>query len=305
MAERPSRGWGMAAVVASALLGLVIVGEAAVRLIGGDKLLYRADPGIEYLPAPDQALSRQGIAYRTNAWGMRSDPAAEAKPDDVFRVLVVGDSIVFGHDNIGHGDLATTLLSSMRMEDGRRIEALNVSATSWGPGNMLAWLDRFGTLDADAIVLVLSTHDLEDDRTFKPLGRDTFPQSMPVSALAGWLERRLIPDPAANAPDDPRSGGDAHAALPALMQRVAAAPMGGCLIIHPTAEEWKSPTPVAEEQRLETTALGAGLAVFYGRTFIDNASDYSDGIHLSPAGQKDLARAISACPALARMAVAN
>lgn len=296
-AHRPP--WRLAAAGVSALLGLAIVGELAMRVLGGDKLLYRADPAIEYMPAPDQSVVRKNLEFRTNAWGMRSDPVAEAKPDDAFRVLVVGDSIVFGHDNIGHGDLATTLLSRMRMEDGRRIEALNVSATSWGPGNMLAWLDRFGTLDADAIVLVLSTHDLEDDRTFKPLGRDTFPQSMPVSALAGWLERRLIPDPAATAPDDPRSEGDAQAALPALMQRVAAAPMGGCLIIHPTAEEWKSPTPVAEEQRLETTALGAGLAVFYGRTFIDNASDYSDGIHLSPIGQQDLAGAFLACLALA------
>ncbi len=298
MAGRPAKTWQLAAAGASAVLALVIVAEVSLRVLGGDRLLYRADPKIEYLPAPDQSVLQQGLEFRTNAWGMRSDAVTEAKPDDVFRVLVIGDSIVFGHTNIAHADLATTALSRMQMEDGRRIEALNVSATSWGPGNMLAWLDRFGTLEADAIVVVLSTHDLGDDRTFKPPERDAYPQAAPVSALGDWLWRRLTPDPAHGGPVDPRTEGDAQAALPVLMQRVAAAPMGGCLIIHPTMEEWKTQAPVAEEQRLEATALGAGVAVFYGRAFIDNALDYYDGIHLSPIGQQDLARAIAACPVL-------
>lgn len=298
MAGRPVQIWQIAATAIVALLGAAIVAEATLRVFGGDRLLYVADPEIEYLPAPNQAVIQQGLDMRTNAWGMRSDPTSEAKPADVFRVLVIGDSIVFGHTNIAHADLATNIVSRMRMEDGRRIEALNVSATSWGPGNMLAWLDKHGALNADAIVLVLSTHDLEDDRTFKPPNRDAYPQADPVSRLIDGLWRRLTPDPASSAPDDPRSEGDAQAALPIMMQRAAAAPMGGCLIVHPTREEWSASGPVAEEQRLEATGLSAGLAVFYGRAFIDAASDYSDGIHLSPEGQQNLARAIAACPAL-------
>lgn len=297
MAGRPAL-WQIAATFVASLVGTAIVAEATLRVFGGGRLLYRADSEIEYLPQPDQAVMQGGVDMRTNAWGMRSDPAEQEKPQDAYRVLVLGDSIVFGHTNIGHDDLATTALSRMRMADGRRVEVLNVSATSWGPGNMLAWLERFGTLEADAIILVLSTHDLGDDRRFAPPNRDAYPLEAPVSAVADWLWRRLTPDPADSAPADPRSEGDAQMTLPALLERVSEAPAGGCLIIHPTATEWKAATPTVDEQRLEATALSAGLAAFYGRAFIDRASDYSDGIHLSPDGQKDLARAFLACPAL-------
>lgn len=302
MPGRPAL-WQIAATFVAAIAGAAIVAEVTLRVFGGSRFLYRADPEIEYLPAPNQAVIQNGVDMRTNAWGMRSDAATETRPVDAFRVLVMGDSIVFGHTNISHDDLATTRLSRAQMDDGRQIEVLNASATSWGPGNMLAWLDRFGTLEADAIVLVLSTHDLGDDRTFKPPNRNVYPQAAPVSLLVDGLWWRLTPDPADSAPDDPRSEGDAMAALPALFKRVAEAPTGGCLIVHPTAEEWKAKLPTAEEQRLETTALGAGLDVFYGRDFISDASDYSDGIHLSAAGQEDLMRAIAACPALPRVAL--
>jgi len=296
----PAPLWRFASIGIAAVLGTAILAEATLRILQGDRLLYRADPEIEYLPAPNQAVLVDGVDVRTNALGMRSDPAEPEKPPGVFRVLVIGDSIVFGHTNTAHANLATSLLSNMQVADGRRIEALNVSATSWGPGNMLAWLDKHGTVQADAMVLVLSTHDLADDRTFAPLHRDGLPQSEPLSVVADWLWRKLTPDPADSAPVDPRTEGDAQAALPLLMQRVAAAPLGGCLIIHPSAEEWAAKTPVAEEQRLEATGLSAGLAVFYGRSFIREASDYSDGIHLSRTGQQSLAHAIAACPALAR-----
>lgn len=298
MVGRPAL-WQIAATFVAAIAGVAIVAEVTLRVFGGERLLYRADPEIEYLPAPNQAVTRDGLDMRTNEWGMRSDPVELEKPPGVFRVLVIGDSIVFGHTNTAHANLATSLLSNMQVADGRRIETLNVSATSWGPGNMLAWLGKHGALDADAIVLVLSTHDLADDRTFAPPDRDVYPQSKPISLLADGLWRRLTPDPADSAPVDPRTDGDALAALPLLMQRVAATPAGGCLIIHPTAEEWRAKTPTAEEQRLEATGLSAGLAVFYGRSFIREASDYSDGIHLSRTGQQSLARAIAACPALA------
>ncbi len=290
----------LVAMVAAGVIGVGILAEVTARLLGSDRLLYRADPEIEYLPQPDQAVFQRNVDMRTNAWGMRSDPAEAMRPADAFRVMVIGDSVVFGYTNIPHAALATSRLAALRTQDGRRLEVLNVSASSWGPGNMLAWLDRFGTLETDAIVLVLSTHDMGDDRTFKPPERDAFPQTAPLSMAADWVWRSLTPDPAASAADDPRSEGDAQATLPVLLQRVAEAPTGGCLIIHPTTDEIKTLAATPDEQRLEMTALGAGLAVFYGRDFIDGATGYLDGIHLSASGQEDLARAIASCPNLPR-----
>ena len=300
MAGGLSRTSKIVAMALAGVIGLGILAEATAHILGSERLLYQADPEIEYLPQPNQAVVVRNVDMRTNAWGMRSDPVEAVRPADVFRAMVIGDSVVFGFTNIGQADLATSRLSQMKTEDGRRLEVLNVSASSWGPGNMLAWLDKFGTLETDAIVLVLSTHDLEDDRMFAPPERDAFPQSSPVLKTVDWAWRRLTPDPAASAPVDPRTEGDAHASLPVLLQRVAEAPTGGCLIIHPTTEELKSPSATPEEQRLETTALAVGLTVLYGRDFVDAAKGYVDDIHLSASGQEDLARAIAACPNLPR-----
>ena len=305
MVRLPKTTQRIVAMALAGVIGLGILAEATARVLGSDRLLYSADPEIEYLPQPSQAVFQRSIDMRTNAWGMRSDTVDETRPADAFRVMVIGDSVVFGFTNIPHASLATSRLAQMKAADGRRLEVLNVSASSWGPGNMLAWLDKFGTLETDAIVLVLSTHDLQDDRTFKPPERDVFPQTAPLIKSVNWAWNKLTPDPAASAPDDPRSAGDAHAALPVLLQRVADAPTGGCLIIHPMTQELKSAQATAEEQRLETTALAAGLSVFYGRDFINADTGYVDDIHLSASGQEDLARAIAACPNLPRLAGAD
>lgn len=278
-----------------AVLGTILLGELVFRIAAGERLLYRADPEIEYLPLPDQRVNSRGVDIRTNAWGMRSAPVSASKAGNAIRVLVIGDSVVFGHTNISHDDLATTRLSQTTLPDGRRIEALNVSATSWGPGNMLAWLDRFGALDADAIVLVMSSDDLEDDRTFSQPARDVYPQAPPVSALASWLWRRMTPDPAQTADADARTQGDALRSIPELLRRAALAPSGGCLIIHATLDELREPPPSEGQIRLQELAQEARIRVMTGRGFIDASSGYVDGTHLSPAGQRDLARAIAAC----------
>jgi len=42
---------------------------------------------------------------------------------------------------------------------GRPVVVGNASAKSWGPPNELAYLQHFGTLDADVVILELSSHD--------------------------------------------------------------------------------------------------------------------------------------------------
>ena len=290
-AGAPSR-MRLTAIIAGCLLPALLAAELGARIVLGERLLYRADPEIEYLPLPDQAVLQRGVSMRTNAWGMRSGAVGAEKPGDAFRVLVIGDSVVFGHNTTAHDELATTALSAMRAEDDKRVEALNVSAPSWGPGNMLAWLERFGTLDADAIVLVLSTHDLHDGRTYQPLNAYGLPESAPVSVLAEWVSRQLEIEVTAYA--DPRTPGDAERSLPVLLGRAA----GGCLVVHPTVEELREAGPTAEELELKTKAEAARLSVVMGRDFVSAGADYSDSIHLTAGGQNKLTRAFLSCPAL-------
>ena len=290
-AGAPSR-MRLTAIIAGCLLLALLAAELGARIVLGERLLYRADPDIEYLPLPDQAVLQRGVSMQTNAWGMRSGAVRAERPGDAFRVLVIGDSVVFGHNTTAHDELATTALSAMRTEDDKRVEALNVSAPSWGPGNMLAWLERFGTLDADAIVLVLSTHDLHDGRTYQPLNAYGLPESAPVSVLAEWVSRQLEIEVTAYA--DPRTPGDAERSLPILLGRAA----GGCLVVHPTVEELGEAGPTAEERELKTKAEAARLSVVMGRDFVAAGVDYSDSIHLTAGGQKKLMGAFLSCPAL-------
>jgi hypothetical protein len=183
------------------------------------------------------------------------------------------------------------------LADSRRIEALNVSAPSWGPGNLLAWIEANGPLGADAAVIVLSSGDLDDDRSFRPLDRDIYPQQQPLFAFGDWAARQL-PASSEMRPIDPRSPGDARRSLPALFQRISEAPAGACLLLHTTAEELASPTTSAGLEELSGRAREAAIDVIYTRDFL-GASDYIDTVHLSADGQANLAIAMMSCPALA------
>ena len=46
---------------------------------------------------------------------------------------------------------------------------LNILAGSWGPDNLAAYLDENGFSDAEAMVVVLSSHDAHDVMDFEPV----------------------------------------------------------------------------------------------------------------------------------------
>lgn len=283
-------------IAAAVLAGALLAAEITFRIIAGERLLYRADGAMEYSPKPNQSVLQRGVRFETNELGARSPTVSREKPEDVFRVLVLGDSVVFGHTNINQVDLATTHLSTLALGDGRKIEALNISAPSWGPGNLLAWIEANGLLDADAAIIVLSSHDLVDDRTFGPPDQRIYPQRQPLFALGDWIARQMSGTGGARS-SDPRSPKDARRSLPILIGRLSEAPSGACLVVHSTTDELFSLKPSAAVGELRDVAVAAGLDVIHARDLI-SASDYIDDIHLSAEGQANLAKAMLACPAL-------
>jgi hypothetical protein len=286
-----------AGLTTGALVVLFAVSEIGFRLLAGERLLYRAEEAIEYLPKPNQSVVQRGVRFETNEWGMRSSRIPRDKLNGFFRVLILGDSVVFGHTNVNQADLATTLLSNKQLGDGRRIETLNVSAPSWGPGNLLGWIETNGDMGADAAVVVLSSHDLEDDRTFTPPDRSIYPSEQPLWALGEWIVGQIWGSSDDKNSSSPRLSLDARRSLPLLLQKISSVPSGACLVVHSTVDELLSLSHSAAVVELRETAAAAGLDIVYARDFIDSP-DYVDGIHLSKEGQAKLARAIMACPAL-------
>lgn len=181
------------AVVALAMVVLGAVGaELVARFMLGlaDPPLYRLDDRIEYLLEPSRVCRPFGNTYAVNSHSMRSAEFPNEKADPAeLRILVVGDSIVNGGVRIDQSELATELLrASLAARLRRPVVVGNVSAGSWGPVNQLEYLRRFGTFQADVVVFVLNSDDIEDVPGVEKIGV-RWPRHKPALALLELGER--------------------------------------------------------------------------------------------------------------------
>jgi hypothetical protein len=183
------------------LLILIIFGASEVfcrYVIGlGDPPLYRADPASEYILKPSMTYHRFHHRFAVNRYGMRSDdfPPAKSTPEEL-RVLVVGDSVIYGGVRIDQADIDTEILKrNLQQQYGRPVVVGNASAKSWGPVNELEYLKKYGTLDADIVVLELSSHDYGDSPSYVPvvgISAD-YPAKKPISALTDLFSTYVLP----------------------------------------------------------------------------------------------------------------
>lgn len=155
----------------------------------GEPPLYESSPYYEYRLKPNQSVRRFGHFFRTDSLGLRSKPLSAHRTTGQRRLLVLGDSIVWGGSQLNQDLIATELI---RHQTGW--EVANVAAPSWGPANQLAFLQQHGLLDATDVVLVISSHDASDVPSFKPLTRILDkPTHKPWSALQEAVQRYLLP----------------------------------------------------------------------------------------------------------------
>jgi hypothetical protein len=182
-------------VIFLALISTELVCRYAIGL--GDPPLYVADSKMEYLLQPSKTYYRFHKRFAVNRYSMRADdfPSTKSDPSE-FRVLVIGDSVIYGGVLIDQADIDTEILKrELQQELKRPVVVGNASAKSWGPPNELAYLQRFGTLDADVVILELSSHDYADAPTFVPVVGVSapYPDKKPWSALSDLFETYLLP----------------------------------------------------------------------------------------------------------------
>lgn len=296
-----------------AAAALAAAGDAVCRwgLGMGTPPLSVAHPSIEYLMKPDQDLRRFGNRVRINALGMRSEPFPAGKDVDEYRVLVYGDSIAYGGAQIDQADLAATLMEpDLAAQLGRPVRVGNVSATSWGPGNWLAYAREYGFLDADALVLVLSSHDAYDVPTFGPLDPREHPTRQPLSALTevlgvyllSSLRRHIAPSSAEHLVADPehmrKQAARALADLASFLQLAAQAVPRVVVVQHLSREELARGTLDAGAAWIEAVCQRSGVPLVSMRPYLNEsvqggADPFLDELHPSAAGQAALARAIT------------
>jgi lysophospholipase L1-like esterase len=179
------RGDGLS-LASLAFFGLVLVasGEIGLRIYGfGDPLLYQQDPEAGFYFRPNQDVRYPGRTIQINRYGMRSPDFPEPKPADEYRILMLGDSTLAG-TRVGNRDLYSSLLEIKLNENsaGKKFRALNAGVNAWGPLHMLAYVQKFGSFEADLGMILGPVQDV-----FRPkygLGRLSFSPSSGPPRLA-------------------------------------------------------------------------------------------------------------------------
>ncbi|MGG6293256.1 GDSL-type esterase/lipase family protein [Leptolyngbya sp. AN02str] len=152
---------GAIAVAIGLELGLRFAGLATV-------IRYIPDVAMGHRLAPNQQLRRWNKRLFVNHYSMRNGDIPPARPWNMLRILMLGDSVANGGLAIAQHHTIAALLEQQLAEGqaawptGQRnpAQVLNASASAWGPRNELGYVQTFGTFDAQIIVLLLNTDDL-------------------------------------------------------------------------------------------------------------------------------------------------
>lgn len=171
--------------------------EVTLRLAFGlgSPVLSQADPATGYRFQPNQKVFRFGKKIEYNQYSQRSEPITPGKPEGKMRILMTGDSVLNGGNPTDQGQTISELLKVKLSASGHPSEVLNASAGSWGIGNQLGYLRKFGTFQSNAVVLQIGSHDLtQPTSTSAPVGHDpNYPTHPPLSAIQEALTRYALP----------------------------------------------------------------------------------------------------------------
>lgn len=298
-------------VTIAALIALSLLAELGLRLfLGfGNPLIYVADPQMGYLLAPSQQTRRFGNAIEINQYSMRSPEISATRSEEAFRVLLLGDSIINGGWWTDQANTVSALLQQqlqIPFTASSAVEVLNASANSWAPRNELAYLQRFGSFQAQVIVLVINTDDLfATAPTSEGVGRDrNYPNRKPLLAIVELWQRYLvkakpISPEASQAEEKDRVGAN----LAAIQQIQSVAQQNDAkfiLSLTPLLRELGNPGPrdyeQAARQRLQAMAKAANMTLIDFLPIFNKLSNpqalYHDHIHFNLAGNQQITEQI-------------
>lgn len=294
--------------VLAVIVGLFILSELFLRSRYGfgNPLVYIADERIGYLLAPNQQTRRMGNRIEINQYSMRSPEVDKTRDPSTLRILLLGDSIANGgwwtdQDQTISAMVARQFAGKIaESSQTALVEVLNASANSWCPRNQVAYLEQFGSFEAQAVVLLINTDDLFGTApTSVPVGRDRFyPDRKPPLALIEALTRLLPYQPppemsAVNAEKGDRVGSNLDA-IGKIKEIVTQSGGELLLLMTPLLREIGEPGP--RDYELKARARLTEFIQAQDITYIDflpifnHASSpealYRDHIHLSPEGNQ-------------------
>lgn len=253
---------------AVALALSILCAELATRWLG---LLDRVSPLPRELfrPGDSPELSyrlRSGadvrigdVRVRVNRLGLRGPEVDAAPPEGARRLLVLGDSVAYGHMLPESESFPARLEAELRRR-GERVEVLNGAAPGYDTRAELAFLREVGlALSPHALILAVSLNDFGPAPALTPLGflvdrqaREELPSS--------WL--------------------DDHSELLALVRWIAA---------YPGKERWSRGLSGAGDAEANWRALDRYVGVMHKRFYAEPSGPAWDELRRSLRDLRDLA----------------
>lgn len=143
----------------------VLEQEAIRRLVAEGAGLYDTDPdpavGLMLLPSLEEREA-DGVTISTNTWGFR-EREIEAKAEGVLRVVLLGDSLVFGTGVEADARMGAQLEGFLAERIEQDVECLHVAVPGWNIRSASSFLRRhLKLLRPDLVVHFIQPDDLGD-----------------------------------------------------------------------------------------------------------------------------------------------
>jgi len=129
------------------------------------RLLWHYEAKNQYvgikLEGPDQQIINEGVEYQTNSLGLRMNREVEPeKPKGVKRILVLGDSFIFG-DGLSYEDLVTIKIEKILNTEIKNIEVINAGVGGYNTSDELEQLIRLTpAIRPDLVIVFFFTNDV-------------------------------------------------------------------------------------------------------------------------------------------------
>lgn len=140
--------------------------EAAVRVLGMDPpsgepaFFWQDDARFGWYHIPGAAgyyfnpAGEYNAYARVNAAGLIDQDYAETRPDDVFRILVLGDSFSEGLRLPMDAAFHSLIERDLRLESGKQVEVINGGVAGWGTDQQVLFYREIGRRYQPDLVLV-------------------------------------------------------------------------------------------------------------------------------------------------------
>ncbi|QDU68299.1 SGNH/GDSL hydrolase family protein [Engelhardtia mirabilis] len=312
--ERIWRRWALS--VTGVAAGLVVAlwwlalreddvrGRAVADMVATSGGIWDAarDPDVTRLLQPGlEGREHMGVSITSNRFGLREREYALPKPNGVFRVVLLGDSFVFGYGaeaQVRLGNVLERELTARQIGAKVPVECLHLALGSWNLQSECAFLRRqLDLLAPDVVVHVSVSNDLDDTAGARGFGAmaDVSPQRPDQRGLvlrSDWPRTRMGSAQTGYLPigldwESTRRFDEAARDIADLSGRVEA---GGGTYLH--VLHWGRLTPIGA--RFVVTELAPSDWVVIPGSFYDDRANWvtADDAHWGEEGHRRVATAV-------------